>query len=167
MRELAGQIPRTAIALALQHRTQHICQQHTYPRRLLPRGALGSMARRHMADLVTQHPGKFRLVIQISQDSSRDIHITARQGERIDLRAIHHREMPFQIRPLRSLGQLLPDAIHIRLQRWVIQRAVFLQYLLMRFFPLGQLGALVHYRALIFPRHRVAHRRARGQENGR
>ena len=66
---------------------------------------LHGVARRDVADLVAQHAGQLRFVVQIRQDAARDVDVAAGQRERVDGRQVDDRELPRQVRPLRSCAR--------------------------------------------------------------
>lgn len=60
-----------------------------------------------MPDLVAQHAGKLRLVVEVRHDAAGEIHKTTRHGKCIDHRRIHNFEFVAQIRPVRYCRQSL------------------------------------------------------------
>ena len=52
---------------------------------------------RHVADLVAEHAGKLRLVVEVRQDAARDVDVSARQRERVDRRLIDDGKMPRKV----------------------------------------------------------------------
>ena len=111
-----------------QNRTEHRTHPCGRRRALLAHAVAGG----DMTDLVTDHPREFRLRIEIGQDAARDVDIAAGQGERVDVRAVDHSEMPLQARPVALLRQRLADRIDIGLQRGGGNCGVFLQDILVR-----------------------------------
>ena len=63
---------------------------------------LRRVPRGHMGDLMAQHAGQLRLVVEIRQDAARDVDEAAGQRKRVDRRVIDNRERPRQIRPVRQ-----------------------------------------------------------------
>jgi hypothetical protein len=74
------------------------------------------MTRVDVADLVSHHCGKLRLVAEERQDSARDVDVAAGQRERVHGRLVDHREGPRQIRTVRRAHQPLADTFHVALQ---------------------------------------------------
>jgi hypothetical protein len=101
-----------------------------------------------MADFVTDDACQLGLAVEIGHDAPRDIDVTARQGEGIDLRRIQHRECPGEIGAVRLLGQALADVVHIGLQARVVDHAVFLQGALVGLAAFGDFILFVHHRSL-------------------
>jgi len=97
LRHLTGQPPGAAHTLALQHHTQHAGRQHAQASVLLTGGALGAVAGRDMADFMAHHPRQLGLVLQVGHDAARHIDIAAGQRKGVDLGAVEHREMPWQL----------------------------------------------------------------------
>ena len=147
LRDLAGGLCRAADAAAFEYRAEHGGRQHAQAGALLPRGALGAMARRDMADLVADDTGKFGLAVQIRHDAARDVDVTAGQCKRVDLGAVEHRERPLQVGAVRLRRQLLPDTVDVGLQPHVAHRAVVGQDLLVCLAAFGDFFLLAHHRA--------------------
>ena len=104
--------------------------------------------RRDVPDLVPEHTGKLRFVIQKRQDPARDVDEAAGQRERIHCRLIHNRELPRKVRPFRELGELQADAAHVLLQRRVLVDPYLGFYLGVGFAAQGDLLGLAHQREL-------------------
>jgi hypothetical protein len=133
-------------------------------RRLLAGGALRAVAGGDVADLVADHPGQVGLAFHVGHQAAGDVDIAAGQREGVDLRAVEHREMPFQVLAVRLLGQALAQLVHISLQPGIRIGAVFLQHLFVGLPALGDLAALVHHRDLALPGDGIGHGGAAGQQ---
>ena len=69
-----------------------------------------------MADLMADHACQLCLGIEIGHDPARDVDVTAGQRKGIHVRAVDHREMPFQVWPVTLSGQVLADGVDIGLE---------------------------------------------------
>jgi hypothetical protein len=106
------------------------------------------VARGDVADLVAHHAGELGLAVEVGHDPARHVHVAAGQRERVDLGRVEHREGPLQVGAVRLLREPLAEVVDVRLQARVGVGAVFLEHLLVRLGALGDLGLLVHHRAL-------------------
>ena len=80
---------------------------------IVPRVLLHRMPRGDVADLVAEHAGQLRLVVEKRQDAARDVDESARQRERVDRRLIDDGELPRKVRPLRQLRETQPDVADV------------------------------------------------------
>ena len=71
-------------------------------RRGRARVLLRRVPRGDVRDLMAQHAGQLRLVVEIRQDAARDVDEAAGQRKRVDRRVIDDRERPRQVRPVRQ-----------------------------------------------------------------
>ena len=71
------------------------------------------MPRGDVADLVAEHAGQLRFVVEKRQDAARDVDEAARQRERVDCRLIDDGELPGQVRPLGELRELEADVADV------------------------------------------------------
>ena len=55
-----------------------------------------------MADLVPQHPGHFRLVVEIGQDAPGEVNKAPGNGKSVDHRGVQHPELVIQLRAVRN-----------------------------------------------------------------
>ena len=109
----------------------------------------------HVADLVPEHAGQLRLVVQVRQDAARDVDEAAGQRERVDGGHVHDRELPGQVRALRRARQAQADVRHVALEALVAiarHRALHLGGGLPAHLDLLGLG---HHRDLLPAGHRV------------
>ena len=74
----------------------------------LARVLLRGMTRGDVADLVAEHAGQLRLVVQIRQDAARDVDVAARQREGVDRGAVDNGERPRQVGPVRQRARRWP-----------------------------------------------------------
>ena len=81
---------------------------------------LQMMLQDHVGDLVAQHAGQLRFVVHVQQQAAGDEHVTARDGEGIDVVRIHHREMPGQVRPIALQGDPQAHLVHVVLHRGIV-----------------------------------------------
>jgi hypothetical protein len=85
-----------------------------------------------MPQLMPHHRGEFGLGIEIGHDAAGDVNVAPRQSEGVHLRAVNHRELVVEIRPVAGTSQSLANAIHIGLQGRCVIFAVLLTHLLIR-----------------------------------
>src|SRR5262245_19629644 len=110
---------------------------------------LRRMTRGDMPDFVAEHTGQLRLVLQIWKDAPGDVDEPARQRKRVDCRRVDDGKRPFQVRPMRLLGQALTDLLHVALQLRIVilpHLAANLDVLLLTD---GELFCLAHHRDLL------------------
>ncbi len=163
LRDLPHHLARAGHAGIQQH-PQHAGGEHAQTGALLPGGALRTVSCGDMTDFVTHDPGKIGFAIHVGHQAARDIDISARQRERIDLRTVEHREMPFKVPAVGLRGKSLTQFVHIILQRLAGISTEFGQDLLMRLLAFGDLARFVHHRALGFARDRIGDRRTADQQ---
>ena len=75
-----------------------------------------------MADFMGEHARQLRLSVENVVEAAGQHHIAAGRGERIDRRGVDHRKTPRQIRPLALQRNPAADAVHIGLQRGIINQ---------------------------------------------
>ena len=80
---------------------------------------LRCMTRRDVSDLVAEHAGQLRLVLQERQDAARYIDVAAGQGERVDGGDVDDGEVPRQVRTLGELREAKADVADVLLKRAV------------------------------------------------
>jgi hypothetical protein len=81
--------------------------------------ALARVARGDVRDLVSEHAGELVLGVQETEQPARDVHVAARQRERVGLGLVGHRELPGALGPLGHGRELLADGAHVALERGV------------------------------------------------
>ena len=75
-------------------------------------------------DLVAQHAGKFGFVLEAGEGPLRDVHETARGGERVYRVDVEHDELPGQVGPAAGLCERRADERHIPMHGLVLRHAV-------------------------------------------
>ena len=113
------------------------------------------MPGRDVPDLVSQHAGQFRLVGEERQDTARDVDEPAGKRERVDGGLVDHRELPWQARALRELGEPQADAAHVLLQLRIVVDAHLRADLGVRLLAERDLLRFAHQRELALPGHGV------------
>ena len=81
---------------------------------------LRRVARRDVTDLVAEHAGQLRLVVEERQDAARQVDVAAGKRERVDRRLVHDREVPRQLRTLRRAREPHADALDVPLQLGIV-----------------------------------------------
>ena len=69
-----------------------------------------------VADLVAEHGGEVRLVLEVRQDAARDVDVAAHGREGVDVVGVDDREVPLELGPLADRGELLADALDVLLE---------------------------------------------------
>jgi len=110
----------------------------------------------NVAHLVSQHPGKFGVVVEVSHNTPRKVHVAPRHGKRVDHRRIDDVELKRQVGTVRNLCHCLTLLIHKRLEI-----AVFIQphtgnYRGVRLFADGEFLLLRHQVQFALSGNRVA-----------
>ena len=82
----------------------------------LPRVGAGGVAGGDVANLMAEHAGQFRLVVEVRQQAARDVDVAAGQRESVHRRDVDHREAPGQVGAFRGLRQAHADTLHVLLQ---------------------------------------------------
>ncbi len=118
---------------------------------LLHRVAVGDVA-----DLVADHRGQLRLVVDRGHQPTGHVDEATRQREGVDRGVIHHVELPGQVRTLRGLGHLHPDLGHVRLHRRILVEADGLGHLLRGLLAHLDLLGLGDEGQLVLAGHRIA-----------
>ena len=88
----------------------------------------GRVARRDVTDFVTDDRRELCLGIEVGHDAARDVDVSARCGEGIDLGAVQQRERVLELRAVALLGQFLADIVDVVLQRGVLVHVVLGQH---------------------------------------
>src|SRR5690349_20645092 len=70
----------------------------------------------HVPDLVREHAGELRLVLENPIQSAGDEYIAAWRGECIDVTRLDHAEGPVQVGPRALLGNPASDFVYVLLQ---------------------------------------------------
>ncbi len=148
-------LQQVCAGLVAQPRYQHRTEHRSQPRRGLCALLAHSVARGDVPDLVADHPGEFGLGIQIGHDAARDVDIAAGQREGVDVRAVDHREPPFQLRPMALLRQPHAHLRHVGLQRGIVQRRILLQHVLVGLQAHLDFLRLGHQHEILVPGDRV------------
>ncbi len=79
-----------------------------------------AVARRDVADLMTEHRGQFGLGAKVGDQSAMDIDVAARQGEGVDVRRIDDGEMILQIAAVAAAGDPLAYPLHVGLELFIV-----------------------------------------------
>ena len=145
----AGQIPH--------------CADTSTDSRSLPEQAPGrgltllahAMAGRDVTHFVTQYSSQLRLGIQISEQATMDIDVAPRQGEGVDVRAVHQGENVVELIAMAAACYPLADALNISLQFGVLIARVLLEDFLVVARPELQLLALTHHHEVVATRGRI------------
>jgi hypothetical protein len=74
------------------------------------------MAMGDVRRFMRQHARELRFVLQSKEQPLRDVDVSARHRESIDLVRIDDAELPIQVRPARVARHGHPDAAHVRLK---------------------------------------------------
>ena len=119
------------------------------PCRLLAGGALRTVPRGDVADLVAHDARQVGFAFHVGHDAARDVHIAAGQREGVDVRRVEHREVPVELRAVRGLRQPLAEFVDVGLHLRIVVFAELSEDLRMRFRPFGDFAFLVHDRALV------------------
>jgi hypothetical protein len=80
-----------------------------------------------VADLVAEHRGEVRLVLEVGQDPARDVDVAAHGREGVHVVGVDDREVPLELRPLADRRELLADPLHVLLQLEVVVHAHLLR----------------------------------------
>ena len=120
------------------------------------------MARGDVTDLVPEHAGELRLVVEKHKDAAGDVDVAAGQRERVDSRDIDRREMPRQIGAFRHLGQAHPGRGDVFLQRAIVVHAHFAAHFDVVLLPGGNFLLLAHQRELALAGSRIGCARSHG-----
>jgi hypothetical protein len=84
---------------------------------------LRGMARRHVADLVSEHTRELRFVVEKRHDPAREIDVSAGQRKRVDRGRIDDGEMPGKVRAFGRAREAHADVLHVPLERFVLINA--------------------------------------------
>ena len=82
-----------------------------------------------VADLVAEHAGQLRLVLDKAEGAARDVHEPARRRERVHAVGVQHDEGPRQVGSLRRFRQRHPDERHVLVNRRILDDAEPLAHL--------------------------------------
>ena len=121
------------------------------------RGALlaHAVARRDVADFMSHHGGQFRLAVEIGHDAARDVDITAGQREGVDFGRIQHGEAIVQAGAMALLGEPLPDAVDVILQRFRFENLILLFDLFISLAANGDFLVFRHHHKIVLSGDRI------------
>jgi len=135
-------------------RQNHPPDQRQLPQRLL-RLLTHRMTRRHMTHLMPQHTHHLRLVVELRQDTPRQVNVPPRHRKGIHHRRIHHPHMILQVGTVRDLPHFITQLLYIILEFLVRIYPEGGQHLRIIRLPHGYLLRLRHKHDLPLPRHRI------------
>ncbi len=81
------------------------------------------MSRGHVTHLVAHHHGELGLRVEVGEDAPGHVDEPAREGERVHRRVVDEAKGPGELGAFRPLGNGVPQARHVVLQRRVVVHA--------------------------------------------